>query len=255
MKFWFWLALALLPLISWAGPPFETDDPEPTDYRHWEIYLGTTGVRTQPGYFGTAPFLNLNYGGLPDLQLSLTSQFSLTLPDEGASHFGFGDTLVGGKWRFIHETDNSPQVAVFPQVSLPTGDTSQGLGYGQYLFLLPLWAQKSWGPWTTFGGAGYWFNPGPGEKNWVFAGWELQRDLSETFTVGGEVFYHSADQVGIPDGAGFNLGGFINLDPLNHIVFSFGRDFIQNEYPFTGYAAWEWTFSMDPSPEKNEKAK
>ena len=23
---------------AWAGPPFVTDDPEPTDLGHWEIY-------------------------------------------------------------------------------------------------------------------------------------------------------------------------------------------------------------------------
>jgi hypothetical protein len=28
-------------------------------------------------------------------------------------------------------------------------------------------------------GAGYWINPGSGNKNWVFAGWEAQYDFSE----------------------------------------------------------------------------
>jgi len=40
--FAFLLLLAANPLYLWVGPPFEIDDPEPTDYKHWEIYLGAT---------------------------------------------------------------------------------------------------------------------------------------------------------------------------------------------------------------------
>ena len=39
---WHLLALAfaalLAPAAAWAGPPFMTDDPEPTETGHWEIY-------------------------------------------------------------------------------------------------------------------------------------------------------------------------------------------------------------------------
>ena len=27
-----------------AGPPFITDDPEPTDYQHWELYVFSQGT-------------------------------------------------------------------------------------------------------------------------------------------------------------------------------------------------------------------
>ena len=27
--------------MSWAGPPFRTDDPEPVDYKHGEFYVAT----------------------------------------------------------------------------------------------------------------------------------------------------------------------------------------------------------------------
>jgi Putative MetA-pathway of phenol degradation len=235
----------------WAGPPFETDDPEPTDYQHWEIYLGATGVQTQgEGWLGTGPFLELNYGGFPDTQLSLTQQLAFSAPLDGPSAYGYGDTLVGVKYRFIHEGDEIPQVAFFPQVNIPTGDPNKALGYGVVQYFLPLWIQKSWGPWTTYGGGGYWINPGTGNKNWVFAGWELQRDFGENFTFGGEVFYHSPESDGQVEGAGFNLGGMIHFDPVNHIVFSAGRDLIQTTYTFTGYAAYEWTFPNEPKEAK-----
>lgn len=227
---------------SWAGPPFETDDPEPTDFGHWEIYLGATALQIQDDFSGTAPFLNLNYGALPDLQLSLTAPVAYNSPADSNAAYGYGDTQLSVKYRFLRETDGVPQAAFFPQVNLPTGDAGKGLGAGQYQFYLPLWFQKSWERWTSFGGGGYWFNPGPGNRNWVFAGWEIQNDLSKSFTLGGELFYHSANLDGVSDGMGFNLGGMIHFDEVNHIVFSFGRDFIQSEYTFTGYLAYEWTF-------------
>ncbi len=227
---------------AWAGPPFETDDPEPTELGHWEIYLGGTALQIQDDFSGTAPFFSVNYGALPDVQLSLTPQASFNFPTGNIQYFGFGDTLVGLKYRFLHESPDIPQAAFFPQVNFPTGDAGKGLGFGQYQLLLPLWVQKSWGPWTTFGGGGYWVNPGAGSQNWVFLGWEIQRDLSPLFTLGGEIFFHSANEIGEKDSVGFNLGGFINFDQVNHIVFSAGRDIFQPEYQFTGYLAYEWTF-------------
>ena len=36
----------------WAGPPFQTDDPEPIEFRHYEVYLfgaaDATPVETDP---------------------------------------------------------------------------------------------------------------------------------------------------------------------------------------------------------------
>lgn len=233
-------AIFLTPL--WAGPPFETDDPEPTDYHHWEIYLGATALQVPGDFFGTGPFLSVNYGGFPDTQLSLTQQGALNLPGNSQAFYGYGDILVGVKYRFLHESGPWPQAAVFPQVNLPTGDASKGLGAGQFQFLIPLWFQKSWGPWTTYGGGAYWINPGPGNKNWAFIGWEAQRDLGPALTLGGEVFYHTANLTTVQDGMGFNLGGSLNFDKANHIVFSAGRDFVQPEYSFTGFISYLWTF-------------
>jgi hypothetical protein len=42
----------------------------------------------------------------------------------------------------------------------------------------------------------------------------------------------------------------VHFDDVNHVVFSFGRDFVQTTYSFTGYVAYEWTFPI----EADEKA-
>jgi hypothetical protein len=43
----FLLALARAPAL--AGPPYQTDDPEPTPYRSFEIYLSAWYARTAQG--------------------------------------------------------------------------------------------------------------------------------------------------------------------------------------------------------------
>lgn len=147
--------LAGLTVLSpvWAGPPFETDDPEPSEPGHWEIYLGTTGLRIQDDFSGTAPFLELNYGAMPDVQLSLTQQASFNFPDGGDPSFGYGDSLIGLKYRFLHENADIPQAALYPQVNIPTANATKGLGSGQYQFLLPL--EPNCSSFTRFFGPSY----------------------------------------------------------------------------------------------------
>ena len=53
------LGAALLMLAAgrraWAGPPFITDDPEPVELHHWEVYLTSMYWNGKSGAFGTAP--------------------------------------------------------------------------------------------------------------------------------------------------------------------------------------------------------
>jgi hypothetical protein len=103
-----------------------------------------------------------------------------------STQVGYGDTPISFKYRFIQEDKEGwrPQVAVFPLVQLPTGDHSRGLGAGHVLAFLPIWAQKSFGDWTTYGGGGYWINQGSvGDKNYLFFGALLQRKITDKLSV------------------------------------------------------------------------
>ncbi len=226
---------------AFAGPPFLTDDPEPVEYRHWEAYLAGTVERTKIERTGTLPHIEINYGLVPDVQVHLIAPETFIHSQDGSSAYSYGDTEAGIKYRFIHETQFMPQVGTFPQVELPTGDSKEGLGNGKAQLFFPLWLQKSFGPWTTYGGGGYWYNPGPENKNWIFLGWELQRDISEKLTLGGEIFYQSADMNDVSDSNGFNIGGFFNLNQNNHILFSLGRDF-RGQTHLRSYLAYQLTF-------------
>jgi hypothetical protein len=175
-------AFLALPAPALAGPPYVTDDPEPTETGHWENYLYATtqGAEGQAG-------LDLNYGGAKDLQL--TAFVPLQWERSGRT-FGAGEVELAVKYRFLHPAEGSalPDVALYPQVNLPTGPFSSG----RASFVLPLWAQKDIGPWSVFGGGGYTWNPG--ERDFWRGGVAVQRKLTEDFSAGAEFYYQGADR-------------------------------------------------------------
>ena len=177
-------------LPAWAGPPFRTDDPEPVEYQHWEVYAFSTATDAKGDTAGILPGVEINYGAAPDLQLHVIAPVAFDAPGAGATQFGYGDTELGVKYRFIQEDENGwhPQIGVFPLLEVPTGDAEKGLGTGHAHEFLPIWLQKSWSDWTTYGGGGYWINPGGGNKNYWFAGWLLQRQVTKQLALGGELF-------------------------------------------------------------------
>jgi hypothetical protein len=226
--------------ISFAGPPFFTDDPEPVDYRHWEVYLASQHLHDREGWSGTAPHLEFNYGAVHNFQVHMIVPYAYSKPADAPRQSGYGDTETGVKYRFVRETDKCPQIGVFPLVEIHTGNERKGLGSGHTQVFLPLWLQKSWGPWTSYGGGGAWINPGEGNRNWTFLGWELQRDISKSLMVGGEMFHRTPDAVNASSSNGFNVGGEFNFDEKHHLLFSAGRDF-NGPIRFTGYLAFQWT--------------
>ncbi len=233
-------AFIMRPSILWAGPPYQTDDPEPTELGRLEVFVAAATTCTLAGSQWALPQLQLNYGAAPDVQLSYSGQLSISAPTDAPVTAGLGDTSLSVKYRFLHESDSLPQAAVFPQVVLPSGDAGRGLGAGQAQYLLPLWLQKSWGPWTAFGGGGYWINRVVGGKDWTFLGAALQRVLGEKLSLGAEVIYHSSAQEGAADGTGAGLAVLWHFDKDQSIVLSGGRDLIGGSVTFNGFAAYQW---------------
>src|SRR5262249_36577758 len=87
------LALLLSSSPAPAGPPFITDDPEPTDYRHWELYIFSQGTHATGGPSGVVPpSCDCNYGGLPNVQLHFQPGMAIGRPEGKALQWGPGDT-------------------------------------------------------------------------------------------------------------------------------------------------------------------
>jgi hypothetical protein len=233
-------AIVFAPATGHAGPPYVTDDPEPVEFRHWEFYLATQHSITRSLATGTAPHVEVNYGAWPGLQLHVIAPLAYARPSGGPTFYGVGDIEVGAKFRFIDEGRWWPMVGTFPQFELPTGDASSGLGTGHLHVFIPLWLQKSFGPWTTYGGGGFWVNPGAGNRNYGFVGWLLQRRLSQLATLGTEIFYTTPNQVGGDASLRFNLGLVLDLTEHHHLLLSAGRSIV-GDCLFQGYAAYQLT--------------
>ena len=215
------------PITALAGPPYTTDDPEPVAYQHWEIYLESLHARTADGWAGNAPMVELNYGAIPDLQLHIMAPFAYHAPRQGPQQFGYSNTELGAKYRLIQETDDSPQVGIFPMLETPIGSINQSLGTSHLQTFLPLWIQKSWGneghKWTSYGGGGYTINPGDTNRDYGLFGFVLQRQVRDDIALGGEIFHRMSQQVGDQADTAFNLGSIIDFGECHHLLLSAGR--------------------------------
>jgi hypothetical protein len=238
------IAGALLAGPAFAGPPFLTDDPEPVDLKHSEFYVFSTYDRTKDGKEEVIPAFEYNYGPLPDTQLHIVIPFVRSAPKDASSEYGLGDIEVGVKYRFLQETETSPQVGIFPMAELPTGDDKKGLGNGKTWWRLPVWIQKSWGDWKTYGGAGYVINHAAGQKSYPFAGWLLQKDLNEKLTLGGEIFGRSKDTDDGKSTTLLNFGGFYKFTPDFNLLFSAGHS-VSGETHTIAYLGLWWAWGED----------
>lgn len=242
------LSMALSVSSVLAGPPFKTDDPEPVEDQHWEVYVASQYANDKDGVSGTAPHFEVNYGVLPNVQLHLLAPFGYDRPRGGPTLYGFQDLELGVKYRFIQETDNRPMVGTFPIVHIPTGSMARGLDNGDAQLFLPLWLQKAWGPWQTYGGGGYWINPGTDNKNYWFFGWQVQREIVKWLTVGAEVFHQTPPVRYGEYQTGYTIGAIINFTENHHLLCSAGSD-IHGQNLFSYYMAYQWTWG----PEEKKK--
>ena len=223
-----------------AGPPFQTDDPEPVPYRHYEAYLFSTLDSTGDGTATQGPAAEFNWGAVPNVQLHLVIPLAENIPSEGDTTFGLGDMEAGIKYRFIQQTKHRPEVGTFTMLEIPSGNPRKGLGNGQPWAKLPIWFQKDEGPWTSFWGAGWTINRAPGMRDYAFLGWELQRQITKRLILGGEFFGHGNEG---PASAGTlaDLGGYYTLTKHCSLLFSFGHS-IAGPAETIGYLALYWTW-------------
>jgi hypothetical protein len=163
-----------------AGPPFLTDDPAPTDKGHYEIYLFGAGSTTHDGANGDIG-IDFSYGAAPDLQLTATVPFSYDDPHDARISSGFGDIELAAKYRFLHQENFGWDVAVFPRVFIPSGSTFSS---EHASLLIPIWLGKSWGQWSTFGGGGCAINRGGDSKDYCQVGWALTRQIAPDLRLG-----------------------------------------------------------------------
>lgn len=203
-----------------GGPPWRTDDPEPVPFKHGEIYLFSTGVFDSGGANGIGPALEFNYGPFANTQFHLILPLAYNAPKNETSYLGYGDTEVGIKYRFVEQTDILPDIGTFPIAEIATGNQSKGLGNGKDQLYLPVWLQKDIGKWSIDAGGGYWINPGAGNKNWTFAGVQVQYNFTDDLFLGAEIFHQTSSTIYSSDYTGIHIGGGIPVIKNYQILFS-----------------------------------
>jgi hypothetical protein len=236
-----------------AGPPYATDDPEPVEYRHWELYLASQSALDKSGWAGTAPHVEVNYGVVPKVQLHVIAPFAYSRPRQESAAYGYGDTELGIKVRFLEERKWTPQIGTFPFLEVPTGSSRLGLGNGTAQVFLPVWLQKSFGSWASYGGAGVWIDAGQRDRHWWYFGWQVQRRLSKGFTLGAEVFHQTPKEHGGESDTRFNLGGVIDFTDTHHLLLSAGRGIIGPNW-FQGYIAYLMTLGPSEEPRDSTRS-
>lgn len=224
-----------------AGPPYVSDDPEPTDYQHFEIYSFNNGTATREGTSGEAG-IDFNYGAAPDLQLTATLPAGFDTPAGSKTSMGLGNVELAAKYRFLHQESFGWDVSVFPRVFLPSGSSKIGDDFAS--FLLPIWAQKDFGGgWSTFGGGGCQISSQT-SHNFCIAGVVLTYQVLPKLQIGPEFFHQTADASGTPATSSIGFGARYDLNDTYHLL-GYVRRGIQNETEtdrYSWYAAVLFTF-------------
>src|SRR5665213_755591 len=96
-------ALMLLSGVALAGPPFQTDDPEPIDYGHYEFYTFAASDGTHIETDMAGPAVEFNWGALPNVHLHMILPAAAIFPADEPRAFGLGDIELGIKYRFVQE--------------------------------------------------------------------------------------------------------------------------------------------------------
>lgn len=238
-------ALALFSTAAFAGPPFQTDDPQPIDFQHYEFYTFAATDSTAIETDTVTPGFEFNWGALPNVHLHIIVPGAGVFPADEPTAFGLGDIELGIKYRFVQESKHRPMIGTFVMFEVPSGNFDKGLGLGKTWYKLPLWVQKSFGPWTTYGGGGVTLVNTPGFRNYPFAGWLVQRDLGKRVTLGTEIFYHGPEGEGSPltrRATMVDVGGYYKFrDPGFQLLFCYGHSALGPSENY-GYLGLYWTW-------------
>ncbi len=252
----------------WAqGPPYQTDDPVPVDFGHYEFYI-FGGVDGTPVVIGAAgPAFEFNWGAMPRVQLHAILPWGESLPSnsavyqpagQGPSSFGLTDMELGAKIAFIKETKHFPQIGSFTMFEMPTGNYDKGLGVGKVWYKLPIWAQKNEGKWLFDGGAGYQVVPQKDYRNFPYGGFLVKKELNERLELGAEMFAHGAEGLAAAQTEAstmIDVGGYYHFKHHDgeQFLFCYGHS-VAGQTENYAYVGMYWTWGKDKGDKKDEPA-
>ena len=258
------LILGALRAAAQAGPPFQTDDPTPVDYGHYEFYVFGTVDGTPAELDPIGPALEFNWGAVPDVQLHAILPWGGVMPSNkavyapggtGPSNYGLSDMELGLKYGFIHQTPHRPQIGSFTMLELPTGNSDKGLGVGRVWYKLPLWAEKEIGPWSLVGGAGFVLIHQTGYRSYPYGGFLVKRELNERLELSIETFSHAREGFAAAQTQASSLidaGGYYHFkSPGLQLLFAYGHS-IAGQTENYGYLGLYKTWGKDKGKKSDQ---
>lgn len=156
------LAAALLALAgtAHAGHPLVSDDTGTQGSGHWQLEVNTDHTRVRDaGSTSWERQLNtaLTYGVTENLDVSINVPWLSNSASGSSSERGVGDTTLLAKWRFM-DNGQGWSLGLRPEITLPSGSESKGLGNGRATAALTLISTYESGPWTWLANAGLTYN-------------------------------------------------------------------------------------------------
>ena len=249
------------------GPPYQTDDPVPVDYGHYEFYVFGAADGTPVEMDSNGPAFEFNWGAAPRVQIHAILPWGEVAPSNnaiyapagtGPSAFGLTDAELGVKLALIKESKYVPQIGTFTMFELPTGNYDKGLGVGKVWYRMPLWLQKNFGKWLVDGGAGETVVPQKDYHDFPYGGFLVKRELSERLELGAEVFSHGGEGVATPQTQAstmVDVGGYYHFkrNPNEQFLFCYGHS-IAGQTENYAYVGMYWTWGKDERKPENEQA-
>jgi hypothetical protein len=239
-----WAALALLAelvcapaLRAQGGPPLLTTDPGTPGNANWEINVGAMGTHTSTGTSSQLPQLDVNFGVGERIQLTYQQSYVVQSTSGASTVGGYGNALLGVKWRFLDQGEGGWQVSTFPQFETAGSARAQREGFaidGPRL-LLPVEVSKRIGALDVNLEAGYYFpRNGPDER---FVGLAVGRQVNQRLELDGEIYADRASGAP-PNDTTLDVGFRYKLHPAFILLGMAGRSIAGNggdHVQFMGY--------------------
>ncbi|HXG03853.1 MAG TPA: transporter [Candidatus Binatia bacterium] len=196
------------------GRPLRVEDAYSIAHGELAVELGAAGIFSRRGPNRAAVPVEVLYGALPNLQISLGTSLS-TEPRAIEAPTKSGDLHLSALYNLNQETLTLPALGVKVALNLPTGVGSAGVDV-EFRGI----ATKSFGDVSLHGNAGYAFltGTGPGERDgrWEFvlgASYPIGAPRHTRTTLVADVFAEQASRRGRDDVVGVEAGVRHQLTP------------------------------------------
>jgi len=191
--------------LAQGGPPYLTTDPGTPGDANWEINLGAMATHASGATAWQLPQLDINFGIGERIQLTYQQSYLLVGGTAAPQVSGWGNALLGVKWRFLDQGEGGWQLSAFPQFETAGSARAQrdGIAGDGPRWLLPVEVARRIGPLDVNLEVGYYVpRNGAYER---FAGLVIGRQLSDRLELDGELYADRASGQP-PDDTTLDLG-------------------------------------------------